>query len=318
MIKRIFAILTVAAALLSLSACKTKETVFSVNGIGICEEEYEMAKSAVKSEVIAYYTENFDENDFGDGFWDREYKNAPTPNTLLKEKAEEWIKEKYAVMLWAKEEKLISEVGFDEIKAMFEKENSDRAEGKRNDSVVYGVSSFDTLFEYYDYYISDKSVKLRSIIENSLTESEISEYYEKNKDSKYMKPYVYKCRQAIIEEATDENVEKARNTVNAVNDGADFEGEIKKLGIGVTDESYDMSKIRSLSLSFPAIMNLLPKTEVGNAYAVEDGSGIYILKITERTESGYIPLDDATAYVKNALALEKFNAEISERSNAFD
>lgn len=301
-----------------ISACKKSGEVIETKTVEYSKEEYELIMSSLKNEAILYYSKNYNETDFSDSFWDKKYKETEkTPKEYLNEITYEKIKENHAILSMAKKEKIIPDDNYEYICKSFKENTSQNKEGSSETS--YGVTSF-SLMEYYDYIISNCSVNLRNKIAENLTDEEIQNYYDENKDEMFLKPYIFDCEQVYIEGYSDSSnlQEKSEIILNAVKGGKDFKETVRREGLSLNEEQYDMSMIRSLSIRFPNIVEALDKMKQGDIKLVEENSNAYILFVVKKSPKEYLPLNDILENVKTYKALEKFNSEVKKEMELID
>lgn len=298
-----------------ISSCKNSGDVVETKNEQYNKEEYELIMSSLKNDAILYYSENYNETDFSDSFWDKKYNETEkTPKEYLNKITCEKIKENHAILSMAKKEKIIPDDSYEYICKSFKETTLHNEVG--NSETSYGVTSF-SLMEYYDYVISNCSVGLRNKIAEKLTNEEIQNYYDENKDEMFLKPYVYDCEQVYIEGYNDlyDLQEKAERILNAVKDGENFKETIKKEGFSQSEEQYDMSMIRSLSIRFPNIIKAIDKMSQGDIVLVEEDSNAYILYVVKKSPKEYYELNDVLENVRTYKALEKFNFEVEKEMN---
>ena len=304
------------AAVLTFIACSCKgsDIVMTIGKTNVGKEEFQMVMSALRNEVIVYYSENHNETDFSESFWNRKYgSKEKTPIELLREKTCDKIKENHAILKMAKDKNIIPDDSYEYIRKAFNSENSSRSDKYGSNQTIYGVTRF-SMEDYYDYVISNCSVELRNIAMKDLSDSEISEYYEKNKDEMFCKPYAFECEQVFLEGYSDSDEIKAaaKRIVKSAENGADFKSTVSSEKMTLTTEEYDMSLIRTLSIRFPAITEALGSMNKGDVRVVEEAPDAYILKVISKSEKAYIPLGEISENVKTYAALEKFDSAVEK------
>ena len=308
---RIISVFACVAVLLCLAACDkfSADTVLRINGTDIGMEEYRIVMASVRSETVLYYSEKYKETDFGDSFWNKSYgKGEKTPAKRLKERTNEKLTENRVIFDWAVQEGLIKDSSFGYIVADMERENKERAQKIQNGQAVYGVSQF-TAEQYYDYLVSNCSVEIRNIIAQKLTDSEIKDFYDKNKDELYLNPPVFECKQAIVKG----DKSRADGIMKAIEEGTPLGKAAALEGVTVEEVTYDFSQIRTLSLELPSVSSALEEMKKGEIRLVQEYDDYYIVQVEDKKQNGYVPLNNALSNVQTALALERFDTQVAAK-----
>lgn len=294
-----------------LVACEkfSADTVLKINGTDIGIEEYCLVMGTLRSETVLYYSEKYGETDFGDLFWDKSYaKGEKTPAQHLKMLTNEKLTENHIILDWAVQSGLIKDSTFNYVKSDMERENAERAQKVQSGQAVYGVAQFTTQ-QYYDYLVSNCSVDLRNLVEKKLTDNEIEDFYEKNKDELYRQPAVFKCKQAVV--TADKN--RADRIMKSINDGVPLGKAATVEGVAVTDVTYDLSHIRTLSIQLPSVSSALEEMKKGDIRMIQEYADYYIVQVEDKKQNGYVPLSSALSNVQTALAIEKFDTKVAEK-----
>ena len=67
-----------------ISSCKNSGDIAETKTEQYNKEEYELVMSSLKNDAILYYSENHNETDFSDSFWDKKYnEKEKTPKEYL-------------------------------------------------------------------------------------------------------------------------------------------------------------------------------------------------------------------------------------------
>ncbi len=316
-VKLVSFFITVCLLLLLLTACGGlgNDTALTVNGIPISLEEYDMVSGALRSDVLLYYTEKFGETDFSNSFWSRSYgKSESTPAEKLRELTIKKLTENHIILSLAKKEMLISDDTYSGILKDMERENADRADKLQGNAPIYGVAQF-TAKEYYEYVLSNCSVSLRNNIANDLTDAQLEAFYEEKKGELYKVPPVLLCKQIFIGGDVSDSREKGNNVLKLIKEGADVDAAAKAFKLTSSEESYDLSLIRTLSVRLPAVSAAISEMEPGEVRLIEEFSDFYIIKVIKKSKDEYIDYREVITDVKTALALERLNENVSAKAN---
>ena len=150
-----------------------------IDGQDITIEEFSFAANVCKSETILYFSNKYNVSDVSsDDFWNGTFgENKEKPIDVLKENALDFLKYSHTIFSLAKEQGIVADCSFETIKKMYNEEN----EHRKGDDIVYGVTGFD-FSSYYDWLLSNCELELENIEEDSISQSEIENYYKANKE----------------------------------------------------------------------------------------------------------------------------------------
>lgn len=274
------------------TACTNKveatnqEVTQSIANHKVENEEIELLiiqnKAIVANEFMTKHGLAYDKD-----FWQTKV-NGITPEQKLQEVSEEQYKRIQAEKQLAKDWGLEEETSFEYFKEEFENENRKRKEMLEQGKVIYGPKQY-SLEQYYAYTNSNRTLRLSEQIikRGMITEEEIVDYYELQKEQLYMKPYSYEL-DIIKMGANDEVIEKHHLTL-------------------------DEENLRTYSKRNPEFFEKAISLKQGEEFRIEkNGNEVYEVTCQEVIENGYVPLEEVEDHVKTNLANEKLNQIIAE------
>lgn len=292
-----------------------KKVVLQIDGISVSESEFEMAMSKNRTDVILYFGENYGETQFDENFWTKAYgKNNQKPIDVLKQKAVNEITSNLAVLLSAKEAGIISSVSYEDILEMYIQENETRKESVDKGEVIYGVTAFE-FRDYYDWLLSNCKMQLRNQLSEKVTEPEIRDYYEKEKENIARTPSVLLCKQYFIPFGGENTLENAETLFNDINAGKEFELAGKDMGLTFTDEKYDLSTGRGMSVMYPQLYEVLSAINLNEVKLVEEAEGYYIIRLESVEGEQFETVEKVATKIVSLLAQEKLDDQLAQKSS---
>ena len=318
MMKRVLS-LVLLCMITMLVGCQNegKKVVLQIDDISISETEFQMAMSKNRTDVILYFGETYGETQFDENFWTNVYgKNNEKPIDVLKQKAVDEITRNLAVLLSAKEAGIISSVSYEDILEMYTQENEARKESVDKGEVIYGVTTFE-FRDYYDWLLSNCKMQLRNQLSEKITEQEIRDYYEQEKESIARVPSVLTCKQYFIpmEEDREKALENAENLFNEINAGKTFEIAGKNIGLISTEEKYDLSTGRGMSVMYPQLFEALSTIGLDEVKIVEEAAGYYIIRLESVDKAQYESVEKVATKIVSLLAQEKLDNQLTQKSS---
>lgn len=307
MIKKIVITVFILNLLFLTAGCSgnLSNTAVLIGDKKITTQEFVFAANVCKSETVLYFSSKYNVADVSsDDFWNSAFGDEnEKPMDILKEKALDFLKYSHTVFSLAKEHGVIENNSFESIKKMFLEEN----ENRKNDDIVYGVTSFD-FSSYYDWLLSNCELELENIEENSISQSEIENFYETNKDKVALKPLEYRCNQYKIE--------YSKSTFEKIQELLDNNMSFKEIGVEIGTQStgiaYNMANEKAISVETPNLLNALKGSNVDEIISVVDSNAIYVLEICEKSDSQYEEISVVSSKIKTLIAKERINEKIEK------
>jgi len=294
-----------------------KKVVLQIDDISVSKAELEMAMSKKRTDVILYFGETYRESQFDEAFWTKTYgDNNEKPIDVLKQKAVDEITNNLAVLLCAKEAGIISSVSYEDILEMYAQENEARKEDLEKGEVIYGVTSFE-FRDYYDWLLSNCKMQLRNRLSESVTEQEIRDYYEKEKENIAKKPSVLMCKQYFIPFDGENEValRNAQTLLNNINSGKAFELAGKDMGFTSTEEKYDLSTGRGMSVMYPQLYEMLSTIQINEVKLVEEKAGYYIILLESVEDEQFETAEKVATKIVRLLAQEKLDNQLAQKTS---
>ena len=299
-----------------LIGCQKEEdnVVLQIDDISVSKAEFEMAMSENRTDVILYFGETYGETQFDTGFWTKTYgENNEKPIDVLKEKAVDEITNNLAVLLSAKAAGIISSVSYEDILEMYTQENKTREESVDKGEVIYGVTVFE-FRDYYDWLLSNCKMQLRNQLSETVTEQEIRDYYEKEKENIAKIPSVLTCKQYFVPIDEENALENAETLFNNINVGNVFEHAGNEMGLTFTNEKYDLSTGRGMSVMHPQLYEALSTMNLNEVKLVAEDTGYYIILLESVEEEQFEAIEAVATKIVSLLAQEKLENQLEQKS----
>lgn len=316
MMKRVLSLVLLCMISMLMGCQKEGERIIlQIDDISVSEAEFKNAMSKNRTDVILYFGETYGESQFDEAFWTKVYgKNNEKPIDVLKQKAVDEITDNLAVLLSAKEAGIISSVSYEDILEMYIQENETRKESVDKGEVIYGVTAFE-FRDYYDWLLSNCKMQLRNQLSEKVTEPEIRDYYEKEKENIAKTPSVLLCKQYFIPFGGENTLENAETLFNDINAGKEFELAGKDMGLTFTDEKYDLSTGRGMSVMYPQLYEVLSAINLNEVKLVEEAEGYYIIRLESVEGEQFETVEKVATKIVSLLAQEKLDDQLAQKSS---
>ena len=319
MMKRVLSVVLLCMISMLFGCQKGGErVVLKIDDNSVSEAEFEMAMSENRTDVILYFGETYGETQFDTGFWNKTYgQNNEKPINVLKQKAIDEITNNYAVLLSAKEAGIISSVSYQDILEMYVQENETRKESVDNGEVIYGVTTFE-FRDYYDWLLSNCKMQLRNQLSERITEQEIRDYYEQEKESIAKIPAVLKCKQYFIpvDREKDTAAKSAETLFYQISNGKAFDIAGKEMGLVCTSETYDLSTGKGMSVMYPQLYEVLRTIRLKETKLIEEEAGYYIVQLESIEEEQFEAVEKVATKIASLLAQEKLDDQLKQKSSS--
>ena len=303
---RIFAVLM---SLICLSSCTAPntDTVAVVNGEEIEKGEFMMIASEKKGEVFAYFADKYGA-EYSDTLWTESFDGEKPSELISKLVTDELVPIKIQQKM-AVEYGVLDSCKYSDFLKRFEKENQTRKKKKENNQIVYGVTEYSQEAYYKDEFAKTViSLKDEWKKEVNFGDSELKNYYEKNKDMYYRQSPSGEVMLYIFDY---DKTEKVKSLLEKAKQGRNIDDEIKAIGgksetliidPNLSDRYYDME--------YPG---LLQELNSGNEYTELLGFGdmIYFAK-AKQISDGYKSYEEVKANVEKFYIDELYNDYINE------
>lgn len=191
-------------------------TVLTVDGEPVSKDEFLSFMDSEKAKVYSYYAQRYNASDSMD-FWKKSFGDEIPINTLKEETIKKVIRRKTEQILF-KKNKLNDDISFGSFRERLKVENKRRLQAVNKGEAIYGPVQYeeavylDVLHGNYIEEIKNKNI----LIELSVDDNEIEEYYEKNKklifEEQDIKP-IEDVRQQIKSIIVDEKYEELINNM---------------------------------------------------------------------------------------------------------
>lgn len=293
-------------------------TLLTVNGIAVGEDEMTYYLQKNRADVITRYTAG-EGLPYDEAFWTAQVEGTTPLEDWIQTSLEECIYENVVRQL-AKEEGLTESVTYAEWLADLKRENDRRAQAVKNNEIIYGPQSYDTA-SYFQLTLANLLEDMQDIFSASYTpgDTDMNAYYEENKEL-FKEQDIREIRQISIAygegAALDQELaeQKANEIHDALRKGEEVSSVIKRYldCAELTDKEYDRGR------GDQSDVRLMPQT-YANAVALNAGeiSGItnennayYISICTELFPGDYQSFEDSKPYLSEQLTGQAFDAYI--------
>jgi parvulin-like peptidyl-prolyl isomerase len=171
-------------------------------------------------------------------------------------------------------------------------------------------------------YLRAKVIEKKFPDTAQVTDQEVKEYYDKNRESKYSKPAMVKASHILIDTRGKNEQEKAEAKkqaetllADAKKPNADFAALARANSADPTAKNNGgdvgfFPRSGAMEEPFAAAAFALKKDEISDL--VETQYGYHIIKLTDRKEPTTRPFDDAAAGIREALQREKVGAQMQK------
>ncbi|WP_438449200.1 peptidyl-prolyl cis-trans isomerase [Gorillibacterium sp. sgz5001074] len=152
-----------------------------VDGEKVDAKEVQLLANAQRAKVYTYFMQRYGLEDSLD-FWQTEV-GGEKPIQKLKGLTLERLKEIKVQQLWARQEGLIEDIGYESFLQRLHDENESRKKALQEHRVIYGPQQYNA-DTYYEYVFSNLIIQLKQRLADSAykpDEEQIHRYYEENK-----------------------------------------------------------------------------------------------------------------------------------------
>lgn len=308
------AVLTVTALAVCLRPSSDGFPRLEVAGFRITEQEYLRAMYQARNEVLS------DHAGAGISLKDWSVETAlGDPRKLTADRALELLAEYYAVGTLAVERGYLSDAGFDATQRDMEDINRQRQEALADGAVITGFSSF-TLNDYIDYRTSSLRLQFCNDPdnpENQVTEEELRQRYEADRDDLYRKPDEVKLAFVSVSAGDDEHrqlLETARQKALEMGSLAGAVEAIPRLEEYFQEISVDSASYSVYARSHADILAYSEDLDTGELSQVIDLEGwLCLIECRERISHDYVPLEEVESVVVQSIREDRYDALIARR-----
>lgn len=289
-------------------------TVGSINGYDITQEEYTQAMNGNIASITAAHAEEYEESTPRE-FWGTAGDEKEPLKELQKETHSD-LTERYVLFGAAREYGLIEDIDYASLKEALEDENAYRADPERI-TPIYGPALY-SFSDYLTYLSSGFTTELITLMQEegtiSVAEEEVLVAYEENPTLLGNRDPSYRILEASKElDYGQEPAEKeAVQMAAALGAGEAVPEEAE--GWSVSERTIDANNYKEVSRMEPEMLEVLATLEAGEVSpGIVVGDTCFIYKMVERTEAEPLPYEEIKGLYKKRLAEEKFTDLFAER-----
>ncbi len=199
----------------------------------------------------------------------------------------------------------------DQVKSGFESE-----EGFFDLLETQGITVSDLKDRYRDQIMMKKVVDLEIKSKINILPSDVSEYYEKNRE-KFRKDEKYEIRHILIKAGDNVSFELIRLEAQEIYDdlisGADFAETAREYSEGPNSEKGGYMGFVKKGEMLKELDEALSELSIGKiSRPIKSEVGYHILKLEDMSHEGYYSLEEVTLPVRRLLFQKKFKERIEE------
>jgi hypothetical protein len=284
-----------------------------VAGFRIEEQEYLQAMYQARNQVLSdHAAAGISLTD-----WDRETPLGD-PRELTVQRALEILAEYYAVSTLAVERGYLADAGYDAMLRELEQTNRQRKDALASGTIITGIPSF-TVEDFLAYRASSLRLEFTNDPdqpENQVTEEEILERYEADRDALYRQPDSMELAYIAIDAAPGE-IDALEQALLALSPGSLSEALEAQPGLkpyyaeaSIQPENYSFYD-RTISDVLALAAGLQPGERSG---VIRQGERLYLVECLDRTVHSYVPLEEVSSVVAQSIRESRYNALIAARA----
>jgi hypothetical protein len=306
--------------------CSDNATVFTVNNEPVSKAEFLNEMSGLKSTVFSAFAQKYSVKDNIE-FWTTSYDNE-TPIVVLKEKTMSSLKRMKIEQILFKKNGIAADISYSRFLKDLETENQRRKEALAKNEVIYGPKIYDKV-EYYNVLHDNRVEELKNKLSSnqlSVKDSEITSYYNRNRGNLYKKPDDIKYQKIEFKysDATKSDAEsKIAEMLSAVKSGKSFQNVVNsfkkqsKSDITYTEQTYNENAEGASYMMHQQLVTKLNEIASGQTSdIIDDNNCLSIIKVLEKSSSGYYTLADVKDNIKSELIKEKYDLLISKMESS--
>ena len=310
----VLSVLVLAAVAVGAWSLSARFPRLEVSGFRITEEEYLRAMYQARNDVLS------DHAAAGISLKDFHTETAlGDPCRLTTDRALEILREYYAVGTLAVERAYLSDAGYDAMVRDMEAVNQKRQDTLDTGGIVTGIPTFSTN-DYISYRASSLRLQFCNDTENPeypVTDQELRERYEADRDSLYGQPDSLQLAFVEIEFGTEGQeaaltaLQQTALEMGSLSDALEQYPELQEFYQEISVESgtygvYDRSHGDVL-----ACAEGLQPGDISRVF-FQDG-WLCLVQCLQRTEHQYVPLEEVESIVAQSIRESRYDALIAQR-----
>jgi len=295
-----------------------------VNEESISKQEFELIVNKNRNDVIDYFTNKYNVQ-YDKNFWTTDL-DGEQPAEFLKEKAlHECVRIKIQQML-ARDKGIVRDISYSALLDEMNKENKKRKQAVQSKRIIYEPLEFDE--QNFLYYQLDKIIfEIKAVFVGDIfdvSESNLKQFYDNNKDDLFKEKEFIKIRQISISVKNEEKKKfaeryaDAKNDLNQVKRALETDRDSSELlsrdNVVIQDFVFDESTpFIDEKINYKLIQTALGLKPGKISEIIEHETGPFIIKCLTRQEGQYFPYEQVTEIVRANYIDYCYNKFIDEQ-----
>lgn len=318
---------------LSNKTIQDTDTVLTINSEPVSWAEFNLVMSGLRVRVYTYFQSKFDFTE-NENFWETEY-SGEIPGKKLIDETINALKRIKIEQILMKEEGIVDDISFTDFIKELKNENARRKKAIANKTSIYGPTEFNEKI-YYEFLQMERSEKLKIRMSGSklhFSEDDIRNYYNNNKDTKFMLPGKTRIERIILK-IHDDSVKTGVGApvINKENDPLETMIHIQEMAFnnkefteivnelqrqGNNDVSFeehiiDVTTMKMLANTYHGIFESVFRLETHVVSdIITEANTLNIIKVIEREYGTYITLEEARPQINREMTDSLYNSLLS-------
>jgi len=337
--------------LLCVLTCKSEQDIpdtailAQIENEPVIVREFMQQSKRLRPYVIQFYRTVYG-CEYNEGFWNQSF-DGKTPTDMLKQKTLDTIKSIKVQQLAAKKYGIETDITYSGFLSSLEKENQRRLEAKQQNQVIYGPVQYSEDV-YFSYRFSNMVNSLKTVLDKKvfrITEGDLKESYENEKDNLYRSGYITKAKIYRIvykPDGTAKTKEEAFAAIQSIKDICDGnaaqEREIKiraftfapgvsffQQDVNFNDSVYSPEEDNATKAAIKETTRALQENQTSEVMEFEDE--FVLICILQKKSLGYRSFEKCREVVRSSITDHNYSkyiadliqkAELSINSSVFD
>lgn len=298
----------------------------SINGVKIDKEEFLKAAEEKKYDVTSYFSGKSGVS-INRSFWNTQI-DGEIPAEKLADAALEELKEIHAAYGLAEEKGYVEDGSYQGLVERWEAENKSRADKVAKGEPVYGLSEF-TLELYREYEMDSIQKQYCADLGNEgmeISDEDRAQYYEEKKDQLFRRdddialdyikiPYEQEGMDEGRKDQLHSILTQIYKDMDAEHSLAELAGQESQILPYLKQQEFSSGEASVYSRVLGDILDYAWELKTGESTAVLDENGaLYLVQCSQRSESGYIPIDEVQDHINKALREERYDEIVKKRA----
>lgn len=310
---------------------KESKPIITVNGEAVDEREFQLVFNRQKASVYDYFQKKYGAKD-SEKFWRTSYQGE-IPQEKAKQQALDELVNIKVQQLLSKEAGLSKDVSYAAFLMALQQENARRKAALSKHEVIYGPTQFDE-GTYYDYFLSNMTSEVKKVLDQkewSITDQDLHESYDEDKDRYYKKPDTMRIRKVGLSFLDDSGIvdkkkeEEANSILEKVKKGLAAEETLEQATAALAvdpqfrmvneEQVFDEQSFQQDYRMYGELLaaaERLSNGEVSDVVIARDNYS-YLIQVVQKTNNGYQDFDAVKAQVRTRYMDQKYEALLKEK-----